>query len=558
MQYEKELGFGYCDFAKRDDGAKHHTETGIYKDCGIRRNFSSTKGGMEIEHKNEYETLGAFQHKFGIDYFYENIYPMFPMPLLSSYITSEMLIHNTAKIVSRIIAELSILCTFNSTTNSKIENCCSMCQKAGLHEVAHHFCQEGYFKEGNHSIGNDSLELQKEMENAACEAYAQLLRVIIKLKEKFRLRETELIQGVIMFNKFCSRHWRCSCFILFARLLKTMFLVCVMVAHKTSADVCIKNGAWASNFGISINALNEYERDFLVMMDYDIISSVEEYEECCNVIIKGETSSNSTRCGFVSPELQHTCTFTASASSSLSCSTRPFCEIPLLPVPLSHPQMDEQAVSSESLHSSESRFSSSNTSGMIKASMSYDISSSSAPTLKSSPSTQTAPSTERMSLSSPDACSSVASSFSSGSLTQSRSSSIDSDIVSTSENSSVMVVDSAASSAPATYLRDSSSLSPSFNETHSSSDMFSSASQTKVSEQCDKMLTTCSSCVNDTQTFSKIQDLNSSSHRQIACSAIGGFNSAFINPTLISLMQCESSKCYLSKCNNKLIRVKGK
>ncbi|KAA6394668.1 MAG: hypothetical protein EZS28_009803, partial [Streblomastix strix] len=85
-------------------------------------------------------------------------------------------------------------------------------------------------------------------------------------------------------------------FRLFRPVLRKVFVVCMMIAHKTSSDTPIGNKYFAQAFGMGLPELNEYEYTILEMMEYKTIVHNKRYDDLVEAVCGYEFGA-STRVG---------------------------------------------------------------------------------------------------------------------------------------------------------------------------------------------------------------------------------------------------------------------
>lgn len=209
----------------------------------------------------------------------------FPIPVDSFYIT-EACIPNVAVLVSRV----ACLCLRNScyyyTKLSPKTNpftlCCKSCLNSSLLKLTNtlfsqHLKTSGLTplaalqptKDFTQSLldGSYELDMQKTL--------GQMLSV---LRASFRIRMTELVQTVALFDRILKQHWACfPFFYLFRGSLKTMFLSTVVVAHKSNTDMNIRNESFATTFHLPKSTLNHFELSVLELLEYSTLVSPQSY-----------------------------------------------------------------------------------------------------------------------------------------------------------------------------------------------------------------------------------------------------------------------------------------
>jgi hypothetical protein len=157
--------------------------------------------------------------------------------------------------VAQYVARISLLNTDFATFYPKIvvfsdknvlvernDHCCSVCKKHGLEKMTYDFCSQCYYLINYDSISG--MELARYIETNTFFIYFFCLVIIFSvnvlqlLRSQMSLRESEVIQTLLLFLSLASSHWQCSSFLLFRNKLNLVFLVCLIIAHKIGADRC--------------------------------------------------------------------------------------------------------------------------------------------------------------------------------------------------------------------------------------------------------------------------------------------------------------------------------
>ncbi|KAK2951237.1 hypothetical protein BLNAU_13853 [Blattamonas nauphoetae] len=97
------------------------------------------------------------------------------------------------------------------------------------------------------------------------------------LSSAFRIRRTELLIGLVLFENVCITHWTHPQISLIRNNLHATLLVCVMLAHKCSSDTPIRNEFFSSSFGVPLFLLNELEAGILELREWNLNVSHEQY-----------------------------------------------------------------------------------------------------------------------------------------------------------------------------------------------------------------------------------------------------------------------------------------
>lgn len=158
-------------------------------------------------------------------------------------------------------------CTHNHT--------CALCEKSHLKAIADFFINNNMDDLRSTSCGAsiDVLKPSTEIQNIinTQKTFENSIVVILQtLLENIRLRLTELIVGVVFYERLLKWHWECSVFVIFRQSLKTLFLACILVAHKINTDCVYNNLYFSQLFNVSLSTLKEFENGVLSLLDFDL------------------------------------------------------------------------------------------------------------------------------------------------------------------------------------------------------------------------------------------------------------------------------------------------
>ncbi|KAH7817764.1 uncharacterized protein MONOS_5514 [Monocercomonoides exilis] len=263
-------------------------------------------------------------------------------------------------VIVRHVSQIAVFCVrFAALDKSrqKLEvTDCRECKTAGLPEVASYFMESGM---NERASGVDTLngarvaakahfghehEFAEALAATKGEVELHLSQTLGMLQKHMRFRQTEILQGVILFDRLWKTHWNCSSFVLLRWKMKTTFLVCVMLGHKMSSDSTFQNDLMAHILRIPLSTLNEMERTLIQMMGFNLNVHGDEYiqyEEwvgggCLKEEIQKSLKNAFTHSFSPSPSVTHISShhpsFTASASSTPSAfSTLSSSSVPAFP-----------------------------------------------------------------------------------------------------------------------------------------------------------------------------------------------------------------------------------
>lgn len=116
-----------------------------------------------------------------------------------------------------------------------------------------------------------------------------IAKMLIVLSKCYRMRETEAVQAVALFERILQLHWKCFAFTyLFQSSLKTVFLTCVVLAHKSSVDQPFTNALICQGFGIPLFTLNNFESSMLDLLSFNTTVDAATYKS----LVKMDKYSN--------------------------------------------------------------------------------------------------------------------------------------------------------------------------------------------------------------------------------------------------------------------------
>lgn len=165
----------------------------------------------------------------------------------------------------------------DSYINNTMKCNCDICKKTKLVQMAERI--EAHMKSSG-SSQLSSCDVFNLIENGSFEKnmLSGLNHLFIFVKNNFRIRTTELIQGLNIFTRICYLHHNCRCFFtLFRNSLKTLIVSSILIAHKMNADATISNKYWAPSFGLTPKVLGDFEDTVLDLSDWNLLTSEIEY-----------------------------------------------------------------------------------------------------------------------------------------------------------------------------------------------------------------------------------------------------------------------------------------
>lgn len=193
------------------------------------------------------------------------------------------------KVSLRISEEAFFAVQFSSFLVPKLDeklpnHCCPECHRNKVYDIA-----AGFFESKSEVLcvspfyPDSSVDIKNKYVIEVREGLSTIMLIVRKV---FNVRESEIILGMHLFEMLCHRHWQCSTFILLRNNLKLVFVVCLLIAHKSLADRVQHNYRWAELFNILLRPVNDLEQIVLRMLDYDVYnlspSQYKVYEEIIN------------------------------------------------------------------------------------------------------------------------------------------------------------------------------------------------------------------------------------------------------------------------------------
>jgi hypothetical protein len=192
-------------------------------------------------------------------------------------------LNSAVDVVSRFALFAIDNCSFSPANCDADAHVCNTCRKYGLLKEAKEYsasCSKE--KEDNNnkrSIVEDFIKFE-----------ADISLILHSLKD-VKLRECDIVNAVWMFDTVIKKHNQCCTFVLLRNNLKFVFLVCLIIAHKVSADITYQNVVFVdllrnNNIKLSLNLVGEFERTVLYLLDYDLSGCInaEKYNEFARIL----------------------------------------------------------------------------------------------------------------------------------------------------------------------------------------------------------------------------------------------------------------------------------
>lgn len=193
------------------------------------------------------------------------------------YITDEM-IDIGGKILTQIACTNLSYSTYRPSADVKpavIEShTCPVCGKQReLVELSQYFMKSG-MSDLNDIVSGQPITIGNACGNAVFEAQrtmeSHIVNILQNARSSLHLRPTELVLAISYFDRLFKQHWACSTFILFRQSIRSVFVGCLLIAHKMSSDSPYQNSYWAQVFNLELAALNEFERTVLILLEHNM------------------------------------------------------------------------------------------------------------------------------------------------------------------------------------------------------------------------------------------------------------------------------------------------
>ncbi|KAK2949557.1 hypothetical protein BLNAU_15539 [Blattamonas nauphoetae] len=118
----------------------------------------------------------------------------------------------------------------------------------------------------------------------SCDLDSDLASCMALFSSVFNVRRSELVHALMLLRKLFERHETCPLFSMLASQPILLFIVCMVLAHKTSTDTPIRTRKWAQAFDIEPRMLTLLEYACLDLLDWRITLTPPLFEEICNTL----------------------------------------------------------------------------------------------------------------------------------------------------------------------------------------------------------------------------------------------------------------------------------
>lgn len=191
----------------------------------------------------------------------------------------------------------SVIALKSALQTSQPQDCsCSVCKQSFLLKITEQFLsRRGSSVSKNHSdIPSEVFVSSLSDGSYEADLNSTISKIIIVLIRHFHFRATEFIQAVALFDSIIKCHWGCFVFTyLFHGSLKTMFLSCLILAHKCNSDIVYSNAEFARTFGVPVYTLNHFERSVLDLLSFNCTVPPELYNQFKELLFSPAAASPS-------------------------------------------------------------------------------------------------------------------------------------------------------------------------------------------------------------------------------------------------------------------------
>jgi hypothetical protein len=171
----------------------------------------------------------------------------------------------------------------------RLGSCCPVCKANRFDESLALFVSSGLRERSrcidteygtalvNAAISQDHSLFPKLLMASETSIYTSLFQTLAYLISAFRIRSSEITQGLILFHRLWQKHWECNTFALIRGMMKTAFLVCILIAHKTTTDQTIQNVTFSHACGVPPETLGSMELLILRLLNWDVLIHDKEF-----------------------------------------------------------------------------------------------------------------------------------------------------------------------------------------------------------------------------------------------------------------------------------------
>lgn len=303
---------------------------------GVKKSFTDrqivSKENLSSSH-NSLQNFNSFVSFDNISSFNISSFGQVPEVLIETSYFNKKYFNPVARFVAQVACIAlrgSVSAQANLTLYSKpLQYSCQVCCNSFLYKFAQAILRQ---EKSNSSVDTSVLPSKDFISSLYNNSYEQdmestIVKVFEVLNSVFHIRTTEVVQAVALFDRILKQHWRCFVFTyLFKTSLKTLFLACILVAHKQSTDCCYRNSSFTKEFGLSLQTINSFEKAVLDLVSWDTCVKKDVYNcfhhALIDIIDKNNCFSNSSvESGCFSKEEDESCDETSSCSSSSSSSS---------------------------------------------------------------------------------------------------------------------------------------------------------------------------------------------------------------------------------------------
>ena len=137
--------------------------------------------------------------------------------------------------------------------------------------IAYHLARTHACYDSSNMFSGDSCKsghVPKPTETLVSSMQSITFRMLQIMGSRMRIRESELLQGLILLERFLARS--AGGFTLKPDTFPMALTVCVMLANKMSADSVFTNRSWCEVFGIRMEHFSSSEKYVLSVLQYNL------------------------------------------------------------------------------------------------------------------------------------------------------------------------------------------------------------------------------------------------------------------------------------------------
>ena len=287
--------------------------TDKYDSFGTPVNVSSSL----INADNNLSSVCIFNHAQSVSGYYISEIPAIVQDVTSLNKESEFLAQFVSSAASSFLKVWISNNMVDQFHTSQCSSSCFLCQQSSLAQLTTQFLSRDTVTPHHLTNPQVSSEFIEQLRNGHFEKNmkSMLEKVLHILSSSFNLLCTEGIQATALFCRILQTHQNCFIFwYLFRKSLETLFVACVVVAHKMNADNCYQLQSFASQLGLPLSVLSQFEGSVLELLDFKCIVTEEEFKFVSSSVLPASHPIMQTD----SSDTESITTYTASSTSSSS------------------------------------------------------------------------------------------------------------------------------------------------------------------------------------------------------------------------------------------------